>query len=67
MRLCVHLRKNPVVVEMCAYSVAYVFLRRWNKSCYLLVMFYYLLNCTISEHFYPQLTRLLVYLMKVYW
>jgi len=51
----------------CAYSVVYVFLRRWNKSYYLLVMFYYLLDCSFREYFYPQLIRLLGYLMRVYW
>lgn len=65
---CVYLRKKAVAVEVsCTYSAVYVLSRRWNKSCYLLVMFYYLLNCSFSEHFYPQLIRLLGYLMRVYW
>jgi hypothetical protein len=53
-RLCVHMRKKAVVVEMsCVYSVMYVFLRRWNKSFYLLVMCWTFLTVHSVNIFIP--------------
>jgi hypothetical protein len=45
-RLFVHLRNKAAAFEMtCVRNVMYVFLRRWKKFFYLLVMWYELLYC----------------------